>query len=378
MINTIFKTIFDLSQSSYWLLLLWLFSAGVMLNMLPKRTEVINGTGHERWYWISALLLVLPYIFFAAYRENFMDTGGYALNFRNASSSLSDALAIFTSDTKDAGYYALVVLVKALGVPSYEIYFLLVAGFQMICILSVFRKYSPNLWASIFLFIASADYISWMFNGIRQFLAVTMIFAATDWLLSRKYVRYLCVVLVASTIHQSALLMLPFALIMLGPAMNRKTLMMIAGCVLFLPLADRFLPVFQDILSDTQYDDIMSNGIWENDDGTNIIRVLVYSTPALLALFGRRYVQLEHAPVYNLCINASLISMALYLVSSVTSGIYIGRVPIYVSLYGYILLPWLIDQIFEKTSAKLVYLVMIVLYFMYFYYQMQLVWGLLS
>lgn len=63
---------------------------------------------------------------------------------------------------------------------------------------------------------------------------------------------------------------------------------------------------------------------------------------------------------------------------ALSTTIYIGRVPIYVSMYGYILLPWLIDQIFEKTSAKLVYLVMIVLYFVYFYYQMELVWGLLG
>ena len=67
--------------------------------------------------------------------------------------------------------------------------------------------------------------------------------------------------------------------------------------------------------------------------------------------------------------------MALYLVSMVTSGIYVGRLPIYTSLYGYMLLPWVIDQIFEKNSAILVKVLMIVCYLGFFYYQMHFTWG---
>ena len=73
--------------------------------------------------------------------------------------------------------------------------------------------------------------------------------------------------------------------------------------------------------------------------------------------------------------NASMITMALYLVSMVTSGIYVGRLPIYTSLYGYMLLPWVIDQIFEKNSAILVKVLMIVCYLGFFYYQMHFTWG---
>ena len=99
--------------------------------------------------------------------------------------------------------------------------------FHGLSLLFVYRKYSPEYLVSIFLFIASADYISWMFNGIRQFTAVTLIFAATTLILKKKYLPVLLIVLLASTVHQSALLMIPFILIAYGKAWNKKTLLFV-------------------------------------------------------------------------------------------------------------------------------------------------------
>ena len=69
--------------------------------------------------------------------------------------------------------------------------------------------------------------------------------------------------------------------------------------------------------------------------------------------------------------------MAIYLVSMVTSGIYVGRLPIYTTLHGYMILPWVIDQIFEEQSARVVKLAMIACYLGFFYYQMHFTWGYL-
>ena len=68
----------------------------------------------------------------------------------------------------------------------------------------------------------------------------------------------------------------------------------------------------------------------------------------------------------NLCVNCSVITTALYVISAVTSGIYFGRLPIYTSLTGYILLPWLINHMFEKKSAVLVKIMMYGFYFLFF------------
>lgn len=82
------------------------------------------------------------------------------------------------------------------------------------------------------------------------------------------------------------------------------------------------MPFLESLLADTQYNDVMTGEIWANDDGTSMIRVLVYSVPALISLFGFRYIRGSKDRVANMCINASMITMSVYLVSAFTSGIY--------------------------------------------------------
>lgn len=371
------STIFDLEQTSYWYLLIWIFAAGIVLYKMPKQQMLVCGQVQERWYWFTAMLLVLPLILWAGYRTGGDDTYAYAYSFRKASSSLSAIPGILASDAKDPGFTALMVLFKSLGISDSQHFFLIVAAFHMVCVVYTFRKYSPNFWMSIFLFIVSTDYLSWMHNGIRQFIAVTMIFAAFDLMVRRKYIRFTLIVLLASLIHGSAIIMLPLAYIMQGPALNRKTLFTIAGAALCVPFIDRFTPILETLMADTQYSDVMTNELWSGDNGTNVIRVLVYSAPALVVFFGRRYVVRSTDPAINQCINASIITMAIYLVSMVTSGIYVGRLPIYTTLHGYMVLPWVIDQIFEKASARLIKFLAVVCYLGFFYFQMHFVWDYL-
>ena len=303
------------------------------------------------------------------------DTYAYQKQFSIAPASLSELLPELNAETKDPGFLVLMTLAKMLGVSNYRVFFLLIAAFQMLCIVSAFRRYSPNYWISIFLFVVSTDYLSWMFNGMRQFIATTMILGAFDLMVRRKHIAFTLVVLLAAQIHGSAILMLPLAFLMQGPAMNKKTMLMIAGAAAILPFIDRFMPFFNELLADTQYSTTMTDEIWSVDDGTHPIRVLVYSVPALLALVGRRYVRMENNPAMNLCVNASLITMAIYLVSMVTSGIYVGRLPIYTTLHGYIALPWLIDTIFDEESARLMKILMAGGFLAFFYYQMHITWG---
>lgn len=374
MLNILSK-IFALEGKGHLLPLIWLMAAGLILSKMPMKYEVVCGRNKKNWYTFSAILLVLPLIFWAGFRGYIGDTFAYRRHFANAPSSISALLATLNADTKDPGFEVLITLVKSLGVSDYRIFFLIISTFQMLAIALVFRKYSPSYWISVFLFVVSTDYLSWMFNGMRQFIAVTMIFGATGLLLNRRYKTYIAVVLLAAQIHGSAILMLPLAYVMTGAAMNWKTLLMIVGVAAVVPFIDRLMPMANDMLADTQYSTTMTDEIWTVDDGTNPIRVLVYSVPALVALFGRKYIIRANDPVMNLCVNASMITMAIYLVSMVTSGIYVGRLPIYTTLYGYMSLPWIIDTVFERESARFITVLMIVCYLGFFYIQMHSTWG---
>lgn len=366
-----------LELNNFWIPLIWLFAAGYLLNRMPKTVLRVAGQPRVRWTWSTAFLLAAPLILWTGLRGIIGDTGVYTQSFQAAPSSLAQLPEYLSTREKDVGFYVLMTLLKVAGCRTSDSFFLLMAAAQVLLMVFCFRRYSHNYWISIFLFLASSDYISWMFNGMRQFLAVCITFAAFDFLVKKRFGCYVLTVLLASAIHGSALLMIPIGFIIRGPALNAKTLLAIVLSVLIIPFVDRLTPLLENLLADTQYDDIMTNGIWENDDGTNIIRVLVYSIPAILAFFGRPYVVNSRDSAMDMCVNASVMTMAVYLISSVTSGIYIGRLPIYTTLHGYMALPWIVDRIFEKRSASLVKGLMVVFYLAFYYYQVGMKWEML-
>lgn len=230
---------------------------------------------------------------------------------------------------------------------------------------------------SFFLFLASTDYISWMFNGIRQFTAVTITFIGIKFILDKKYAKAIVLILIASLMHQSALLMIPFIFIAQGKAWNKKTLLFILAVIVVVVSVGEFTNILDSVLAETQYKNVVSDWQSWEDDGTNVLRVLVYAVPTILSLIGLKYIRNADDPIINLSTNMSIVSVGFYVVSMFTSGIFIGRLPIYFSLYSYILLPWEIDNMFTKRSARLVYLMTICAYLAFYYYQMHFVWNLI-
>ena len=367
-----------MTLTNYWWLLIWMFAAGgIIAWALPKQPVMVMGKREYRWTMSSAVIFVLPYIIWAGYRKNIGDTETYRKTFRESASSLSQLSQAVSDAAKDKGFTFLTVLIKSIVGNSDVIFFMLIAIVQMLCIVVVFRKYSTNFWFSMFLFVASTDYLSWMHNGMRQFLAVTIIFACTGLLLKKKYLPVILVILLVATIHGSALFMLPIIFLAQGKAWNKKTLLFIAGVILIIAGVDQFTQILQDMLTDTQYSDMTTNEIWTTDDGTSFIRVLVYSVPAVFAFLGIKYIEESGDPVVNLAANMSIVTAGLYVVSMFTSGIYIGRMPIYTSLYSYILLPWIFEHAFNERSKKLMYALACGCYLVFFYYQMHATWGIL-
>ena len=355
--------------------LIWLFVAGfILIYAFPKKQERLLGMTVSRWDYLPAIILVLPLAMWAGFRGNVADTTLYRKMFLEESRGLMDIPAVLFSDGKDTGFTALTIFLKSFIGNNDRLYFTVFAVFQMACICLVFRKYSSDFWISIFLFVASTDYASWMFNGMRQFIAVCMIFGCFDLVVKKKYIRMILVILLASLIHGSALMMIPIIFIVQGKPWNFKTILLMLATVIIVLFIDRFTPILQDMLADTQYSDVMGNEIWAVDDGTNIIRVLVYSMPAIISLVGRKYLDQANNTAINICVNCSIVTAALYAVSAVTSGIYIGRLPIYTTLMGYMSLPWLIKHMFDRDSARLVKVAMIVLYVAFYCYQMFFTW----
>ena len=357
-----------------WTILIWI-TVVALVYMLNGRYQyvTVNGYREKRYGKFAAVVMVLPIIYWAGTRGDVADTSAYREGFLAASSSLASIPQVIAGDGQDKGFSVLNIVLKAIIGNKDVIYFLIIAALCVLCVTYTYQKYSYSFAWSVFLFVVSTDVYQWLFNGMRQFIPAAVLFACMGLIIKKKYIPLIIIILLASTVHLSALMMLPCIFIVQGKPWNKKTLLFLAAVVLAILFVDRFTDVLETLLANTQYDDVVQQFAY--DDGTNLLRVLVYSVPPVLALIGRKQIQKADNPIVNLSINMSIISMGIYIVSMFTSGIYIGRLPIYFSLYNYILLPWEIDNLFTKRSAVVLKIVMIGFYIAYCYYQMVVAWG---
>ena len=353
----------------WYLFVLLVFVAWYATYAKQTHEVVVHGRTEKRYNWAPVLMIAVPLIILAGTRPNIGDTGAYRASFKTMTSSFYE---LITTHTKDEGFSIFSYLLKILIGNNDVLYFTIIATICIMCVVLVYKKYSCNFAMSMFLFIASSDYIQWNYNGMRQFIAVSVIFLATDLLLEKKYLKYFAVIALMSTIHASALIMIPVSFFVMGEPWNKKTVIFTIGSLVAINFSGFLREVIAEFMSETQYSGEVNQFL--ETVGTNVIRVFVFCIPPVLAFVFRKHLLSAKSPILDMSANMSIISMGMYIVSAVTSGIFIGRIPIYFSLYNYILLPWIIENVFEKKSQKLVYAVMIICYLAFYYYQMTVAW----
>lgn len=363
-----------LLKSPYILIFFWIaFIAFICSTTNAYELVEVNGHYERRIKKSMAFIIFVPLIIWASTR-NIGDTGLYRTLFYNYPSELSGALPYIIEGAKDVGFIVFTIFLKTFIGNTDKLYFLIIGFISCYCLYKTYKEHSCDYLITFFLFIASADYVAWLYNGMRQFLVAAIMFACAPLILKKKYVPLIVILLILSTVHKSVLLMLPFIFIVQGKAFNVYTLLFMFATIMSVLFLNNFTDLLTTVLEDTQYEVVIDQ--MQNDDGTNLLRVLVYSVPTIFALWQRRRIVEYGSPIINLSANMSIVSMGFYIISMFTSGIFIGRIPIYFSLYNYILLPWLIDHTFTKQSAKIVKIIMIGCYFLFYYYQMFIAWGM--
>lgn len=349
----------------------WLVGWFVLSNYTDfTTTEKLDDKIVKRWRKDVVFLVFLPIFLITCLGTPRGDTWAYISNFKNCPSDLSGLFEKLAEAESGYGFEVFQFIINSIFGNNVTAFRILLAMVHSIPLVIVYRKYSENYLLSIYLFVASACHVAWMMNGLRQFVAVVIIFMATPLMERKRYVPLLGIILIASSFHISALLMIPIVFIVQGKAWNEKTIFYIVVALVSMHVFEKYTGVADLILQGTEFEGAVEQWQEWGDDGTNPIRVLVNAIPMLLAFVGRTHIKQEDDKMLNICVNMSIVTTGLYLVSMVTSGVMIGRLPIYTSLYSFILLPNLIPKIFTKSSAKIVYLLMIGCYMGYYLIEM--------
>ncbi|SDM77781.1 EpsG family protein [Bacillus sp. OK048] len=259
----------------------------------------------------------------------------------------------------DFGFNILQVLLQRIT-PDPQILIFTVALLTNLFIGIVLYKYSRMIELSLFVYIASGMYTVTM-NGIRQSLAAATVFIATKYILNGNWKKFILIVLLASTIHQTALIFIPIYFIIRREAWSKVTFILLGLAVLIATGFNQFSTLLFDVLNNTQY------GHYSNfsEGGANILRVAVTGAPLIVAFFGRRKFS-EIWPKSDYIVNLSILGFVFMVIS--TQNWIFARFNIYFGLYNLILISWIV-KLFSKQDRKFIYYLLLGCYVIYYYYE---------
>lgn len=298
----------------------------------------------------AALCLILV----SGLRSNIGDTPFYMHSYK-----ITDFRVEAFVNQKDIGFNIYQMLLKMISQdPQFMIFVTALLTNALIVI--VMYKYSRLFELSLFLYITSGAYIVSM-NGIRQYLAAAILFAATKFLLDGSWKRYMAIVLFASIFHQSALILIPLYFIVRKKAWTGITFTLLGLGVVIVFGFNQFSAALFSAIQDTQYGEYQSF----QEGGANVIRVFFYVAPLIIAYFGRDKLRAVY-PKIDIFVNLSILG-AIFMIISTQNWIF-ARMAIYFSLYQIVLVSWIVKA-FRERDQKLIYLILLIVYVIFFFYE---------
>ena len=344
-------------KSDIWLLLWIGLVAFIAYAAKLKKTETVLGQQTERYNLFFAAVVFLPVFLFTSIGEIRGDIWAYIGSFESLDVSVSDVFKTWWQIDKGPGFLLIEALIKQL-VGSDRTSFRIVFGLiQSIPLVLIYRKYSEDYIFSIFLFIASGCYSGWMMNGLRQFVASCIIFAALPLIVKRKLIPSIAIILVAMSVHKAALIMIPIVFLVQLKPWKKITI------ISFITLA----VVLYFYVGHSNW---MSEESLRTAKGSNPLRIVIAAIPTIIAFVGRKKIAANNNGIAEILVNMSAITVVLYTISSLTSGIMTGRLPGFTAIYNFVLIPYLSKSVFDEKTSKNIRVFFILFYLAYFIYGM--------
>lgn len=228
------------------------------------------------------------------------------------------------------------------------------------------RKYTNNIWQTVFLFIVLGGY-TFTLAAIKQCVAVAFCLLAIDQALKKHSIRFVFWVLVATLFHPYSLMFIVVPLMMFRPWSARTYLSLIvfglAGVLL-----ETLLGSIIDITT------MFGEGYNVEEfsgEGVNPFRLAVCAVPLIISFLARRHIaqmDQKQEKAFYLFTNLSILNAEIMFVALFGTANYFARLANYFLIFQALSIPWLF-QFFEKKSRHLLMSAAVVCYCAYFIYE---------
>ena len=189
------------------------------------------------------------------------------------------------------------------------------------------KKYCDNFEFGILLLFL-LNIVNLSFNVIQQVEATAILMIGIPYVYKRKFWKYAIVVILASMVHSSAiLLILIYFIVHMKPWSAKFIAVAIAFSLAVLLFNSVAANIFSALGLYDNYIDILSSG-----GGVKAITIIVAFVPIIICFLFRKRLPNDDKQL-NCCINAALIYAMIYLISSQQK---------YVARFAIFLLPWIL------------------------------------
>lgn len=337
--------------------------ASIVLAVLSHRYSVRDPqTGNyerkERMIWF---VLMIAMICFAGLRIHYNDTDTYVYAYNEISTDAEHLLDVSWKLGENPGFNVLNNLLVVLGF-SAQSFLMFYSCITIGIYLWFIRKYTNNLWFSVFLFIMLGSYTFTM-AAIKQCVAVAFCLVGVDRAIHKKWVPFVLWVLLGALFHPYSLMYLAVPLLMFRP-WSGKTYTMLGAFViagfLLQPLMNTVIDV--TTMLGEEFDAASFSG-----EGVNPFRLAVVSVPVLLSFITRNEIQREANRASDLILNLTMLNAAIMFVALFGTANYFARLANYFLIFQTISLPYLLKR-FTAKMENVITLAAVTCYFAYFYY----------
>lgn len=248
---------------------------------------------------------------------------------------------------------------------NYHIYFFFPAFLSSFAVVKLIKNYSLNPAFSLLIFFSIGTYIMYM-AALKQCLAMFFLLLALPYALDKKYIRFYLLVFIAILFHTHAFMFAIVPLLLEKP-WGKVTWALLGATIFAMLTYDYTLGAFMEYAQSIGA--LVDEGELFDGHSINVLRVLVYWIPALLALIFRRQLFTDSTKEENLFVNMSIVSAFILTLGLVQAANLFARMAGYFEIATAIALPWNIKKLFTKQSAQLVTILACILYFGYFMFE---------
>lgn len=278
--------------------------------------------------------------------DSVANTGSYE-NVEKGYILLNKFVLLFTKD-----YSGIFILTSLIGC-----YFIFKAIFQ--------QSKIPAM--SIFIYVTSTFYFISM-NLVRQSITISIFFYSIKFIKEKKLKSYLITILIASTIHLTALIFIPIYFIANKKISFKKFIAIFIMCEIGLPLARNLI---YSIISETKYAYYIGS-VYDSKEST-LIAPLISLLIVLLGYFYKSRFNEINDKYLNIYLNIQIIATLL----STTLGVFPLALRLFIDFeYIQILLVPSIIKLEKNRILKLILVMSIIIcYGIYFYYTIGILGG---